>query len=230
VRNRYPLVVLCLLTLATACASGSPTKPTTPAPVTPPSSSIQKALNTVMSGFTTAMSKTRSGSKTLTFGALQASEGFLPGGQSITVQCNPAGTSCSFLFNEPYSQLTPCANGGSSNVSGTLTGVLQGSATSTSGTLNIATRSTFSDCTEGGWVTNTTSSIGTNGSIFVTTNHTRINVTMSGGFTVTNAPGTPAGQAVCGFNGVILQWDDITGNWASSGSVDCLPGGSYRFN
>lgn len=52
---------------------------------------------------------------------------------------------------------------------------------------------------------------------------------MSGGFRLTNAPGTPAGQATCAFNGMILQWDDITGNWANSGSVDCLPGGSFRF-
>ncbi len=230
-KNSRPLVALCLLALATACASPTePTKPSTPAAVTPPSSSIEKAINTVMSGFTTAMSRTRSGSKALTFEKLQTSEGFLPGAQPITAQCNPAGTSCSVQFNESFNQLTPCTNGGSSNVSATLTGVLQGSATSTSGTLNLATRSTFSNCNENGWVTHTASSIATNGSIFVTTNRTRINVTMSGGFTLTNAPGAPAGQSVCAFNGVILQWDDITGNWANSGSVDCLPGGSFRFN
>jgi hypothetical protein len=226
---RHAPVALCLLTLAAACAGSSPTKPTTPDPVTPPSSSIQKAINTVISSFTTAMNKTRSG-KTFTFDALRGGDGFLPGAQSITTQCNKAGTSCSSMFNENYNETIPCTNGGSTSVAQTLTGVIQSSANSTSGTLNLATRQTFSSCAEGNWVTNTASSIGTNGSIFVTTNHTRINVTMSGGFTVSNAPGTPAGQAVCAFNGVILQWDDITGNWANSGSVDCLPGGSFRFN
>jgi len=226
---RCAVAAVSVLTLAMACA-GSPTKPTPqPEQAAPSTSSIQKAISTVMSGFTTAMSKTRSGSKTLTVSGLQTGEGFLPGARSFTTQCNQAGTSCSTQFNETFSQSTPCANGGTSNVSATLTGVVQSGATFTGGTLNLATRSTFANCSDSGWVTNTTSSIGTNGSIYLTNNHTRINMTMSGGFRMTNAPGTPAGQATCAFNGVILQWDDITGNWANSGSVDCLPGGSFRF-
>lgn len=45
-----------------------------------------------MSGFTTAMNKTRSGSKSLSADALQGGEGFLPGARSFTTQCNQAGT------------------------------------------------------------------------------------------------------------------------------------------
>jgi len=78
-------------------------------------------------------------------------------------------------------------------------------------------------------VTNSNPSISTNGQFFITSQHTRINLTMSGGFVITNAPGTPAGRASCVANGVLLQWDDITGNWANSGSIDCTPGGSFRF-
>jgi hypothetical protein len=228
-KNRYAPVALCLLTFATACASPSPTQPTTPASVTPPNASIQKAIDSVIAGYTKALNKTRSGSKTLTLEALQAGD-FVSGAQAFTTQCTASGSSCSIQYNDPYSDVTPCTGGGSISTTGTLTGVIQSSTNSTSGTLNLATRQTFSSCNENNWVTNTSSSIGTNLQLFLTTNHTRMNVTISGGFTVSNAPGTPQGQAVCAFNGVLLQWDDITGNWANSGSVDCLPGGSFRFN
>jgi hypothetical protein len=113
-------------------------------------------------------------------------------------------------------------------MSATLTGVMQGDAKFLSGTLLLQGRSTFTDCSENGWVTNSNPSISMNGTIFLTTLHTRVNLAMSGGFVMTNAPGTPNGRAACGFNGVLLQWDDITGNWANSGTVDCTPGGSFK--
>jgi len=225
------VVVVCVSAVWSACSgkAATPTSPPPPASVTPPSSAIQKAIATLMSGMTTALNTTRAGSRSLTL-----SEGLEPSDEasrprSITVQCNASGTSCSTQFNETFSQQTNCSGGGSSNVSSTLTGVIQASGSTASGTLNIATRQTFSACSENGWVTNTNSSIATNGSIFITGERTRINLTMSGSFGMANAPGTPNGSTSCVFNGVLLQWDDITGNWANSGSIDCNPGGSFRF-
>jgi hypothetical protein len=182
-----------------------------------------------MAGMTKALNTTRAGSRTLSSyeGVETSAFGGVP--QSITTQCNASGTSCSTQFNETFSERTNCAGGGFSNVSSTLTGVIQASGSTASGTLNVATRMTFGGCSENGWVTSTSSSIATNGSVFITGQRTRINLTMSGGFGLTNAPGTPNGGSNCVFNGVLLQWDDITGNWANSGSVDCNPGGSFKF-
>jgi hypothetical protein len=225
------VVLICASALWSACsgAGGSPTAPSSPASATPPSASLQRAINTVVSGVIASMNATRAGSKSLTLSDDGLTGGFLAGPRSITVQCNPSGTSCSTQFNESFTQQTNCVGGGVSSVSSTLTGVIQASGTTVSGTLNMAGRSTFAACSENGWVTNSNPSIGTNGSIFITGQRTRINLTMSGGFVMTNAPGTPNGRATCVFNSVILQWDDITGNWANSGSVDCTPGGSFRF-
>ena len=146
------------------------------------------------------------------------------------MQCNASGTSCSTQFNESFNQSTPCAGGGSSSVSSTLTGVIQGSVNSQSGTLNMATRSTFANCSANGWVTNSNPSFATNGQMFFTNQHMRLNLTMSGSMVITNAPGTPNGGTTCTTNGVLLQWDDITGNWANSGSIDCTGGVSIRFS
>ena len=149
---------------------------------------------------------------------------------AYTAQCNASGTSCSVQFNESFNPpATACTNGGSSSVSGTLIGAIQGSSTSIAGTLNMSVRSTIANCSEDGWVTSTNPSFLTSGTVFITNQHTRLNLTMSGGMVITNAPGTPNGSASCVTNGVLLQWDDITGNWANSGSIDCTPGGSFRF-
>jgi hypothetical protein len=223
------VVLIGALGLVSACAS--PTTPSSqssaPDPVTPPNATIHNAISTVLAGVTASINATRSGSKTQT--RLLGGTSLI--GPSFTQQCNASGTSCSIQFNEPFNPPpTACSNGGSSNVSATLTGVIQGSATSLAGTLNLNARSTFADCSENGWVMNSNPSFLTNGQIFITNQHSRINLTMSGALVVTNAPGTPNGRTSCVTNGVLLQWDDITGNWANSGSIDCTPGGSFRFS
>jgi hypothetical protein len=211
-----------------ACAS--PTTPSTAASTTPPAASIQNSVNTVLAGVTASINATRSGSHTLALGESAPTTDDLLVRPSITTQCNASGTSCSVQFNESFSQQTPCTGGGYSSSSATLTGVVQGSATTQSGTLNMSVRSAFVECTANGWVTNTSPSIGTSGTLFITGQNTRINLTMSGGFEVTNAPGVPNGHASCVFNGALLQWDNITGTWANSGSLDCGPAGVFRFS
>lgn len=220
------------LAIAPACAS-SPSAPSNqssapasaPASVTPPNATINKAISTILAGVTASINATRSGSRGQVH--LMGDALIRP---AFTQQCNAAGTSCSVQFNESFSPPpTACANGGSSSVFGTLTGVIQGSTTSLSGTLNMSVRSTIAACSENGWVTSSNPSFATNGQLFITNQHTRINLTMSGGLLITNAPGTPAGRTSCVTNGVLLQWDDITGNWANSGSIDCTPGGSFKF-
>lgn len=228
--NRSTLgMLLSALALASACASPTTPSSSTPTSATPPSASVQKTISTFLSGVTASVNATKSGSRSLALfdgrltpdAALQA--------PSLTTQCTASGSSCSIQFNESFSRQEACPAGGSSSVSATLTGVMQGSASSVSGTLNLSTRSAFSDCTDNGWVTNSNPSISTSGTMFMTTQHMRLNLTVSGGFVVTNAPGTPNGRDSCVFNGVLLQWDDITGNWANSGSIDCLNGRSFRF-
>lgn len=226
---RCAVAAVSVLALAMACTSPTPPTPQ-PDEAVPSNSSIEKAIRTVMSGFMTAMDRTRSGSNTLTLDGLRAGEGFLPGARSFTSQCNQTGTSCSTMFNETFSQSLPCGNGGTTNLTSTLTGVVQSGPTFSGGTLNLAVRTTFTNCSEDGWVINATPSIATNASIYLTNNHTRLNVTMSGEYRITNAPGAPAGGATCALNAVMMQWDDITGTWANSGSVDCVPGGSIRFS
>jgi len=240
-KTRNIVVLTCSVAVMSACGSNggggsSPTAPsqssTPAAPVsaTPPSASLQKAINTVLSGVTAAINGTKSGPQKLTLSEGRPTGGVsLAGRRSFTVQCNPSGTSCSVQFNESFSPpATACLNGGSSSQTATLTGVISGNANSVSGTLLMQGRTTFNECSENGWVTNGGPSM--NGTIFMSTLHTRINLAMSGGFLITNAPGTPNGRSSCVFNSAILQWDDITGNWANSGSVDCTPGGSFRFN
>jgi hypothetical protein len=229
-------LLICIIVMSACGSSGagstptSPSQSSTPSSVSAPSASIQKAVNTVLSGVTASINGTKSGSKQSIVKDLFTGGPFLAEPQSLTQQCNASGTSCSVQFNESFSQPTNCLGGGSSNVSSTLTGVIQGSPSTLSGTLNMSARSTFADCTENGWVTNSNPSIGISGTVFLSGQHMRINLTVSGGFLITNAPGTPNGRSSCFFNGVLLQWDDITGNWANSGSVDCTPGGSFRFS
>ena len=220
-----------VLPVVSSCAS--PTTPSNDQPVPASNAAVQKAITTVLSGVTASINGTRSGSRGLPLSQGLAAPLAMPIasvlGPAFTQQCNASGTSCSIQFNESFNQPTNCSGGGSSNTSATLTGVIQGGATSLSGTLNLSVRSTFTDCSEGGWVTNSNPSLSTNGQMFITSQHTRINLTMSGGMVISNAPGAPAGRSSCVTNGVLLQWDDITGNWADSGSIDCTPGGSFRF-
>jgi hypothetical protein len=224
------VVLIGALALVSACASPSPGAPSyqnsAPASVTPPNATISTAINTVLAGVTASINGTRAGTKT----QIRLMEGTFLMAPSLSQQCNASGSSCSVQFNESFNPPpTACTNGGSSSVSGTLIGVIQGSATSLAGNLNMSVRSTIAGCSENGWVTNSNPSFLTNGQLFISSQHTRINLTMSGGLLVTNAPGTPNGGSSCVTNGVILQWDDVTGNWANSGSIDCTPGGSFRF-
>jgi hypothetical protein len=222
-------VLISVLAVTSACSSPTTPSSANTAQATPPSASIQSAINTFLSNVTTSVNATKNGSQSLALAETAETTAPRPFGPGVTAQCTPSGSSCSVQFNESFSRQDACANGGGSAVSATLTGVLQGDASSVAGTLNMSTRTTFSDCSENGWLTNSNPSIAANGTLFLTTQHTRLNLTVSGGFVITNAPGTPAGRASCGFNGVLLQWDDITGNWANSGSVDCADGRSFRF-
>jgi hypothetical protein len=236
VKLKNGVLLVCVSAIVSACGSNGGSTPTSPSKssssssVSAPSTSIQKAVNTVMAGVTASINGTRSGSKqSLSEGSLVAGS-FLAEPKFLTAQCNASGTSCSVQFNESFNQQINCGNGGSSNTSSTLTGVIQGGPSTQSGTLNMSMRSTFADCSDNGWVTNSNPSIGVSGTVFISGQHMRINLTASGGFLITNAPGTPNGRSSCFFNGVLLQWDDITGTWANSGSVDCTPGGSFRWN
>lgn len=224
--GRNMAVLIGALAMMPACASPSgPSSQNYTGSATPPSATIQRSINTLLSGVTAAINGTRSGAKAWPHVGVEAL--IRP---ALTQQCNASGTSCSVQYNESFNPpATPCAGGGSSSVSSTLTGVIQGSATALAGTLNLSVRSTFAGCSENGWVTTSNPAFLTNGQLFITSQHTRLNLTLSGGMVVTNAPGTPAGRASCVTNGVLLQWDDITGNWANSGSIDCTPGGSFRF-
>ena len=233
-RTVHVVLLMSVLAFVSGCASPTtpssqssvPTPVTPPAPVTPPTAVIHNSINTVLSGVIAGFNGMRNGSKGLR--DVMAPPSLIR--PSFTQQCNAAGTSCSIQFNESFNPAPSiCTGGGSSTASGTLTGVIQGSPNSISGTLNYAERAVFNDCSENGWVSNTTPSFATNGQVFITSQHVRLNLTMSGAFVVTNAPGTPNGRASCVTNGVILQWDDITGNWANSGSIDCTPGGAFRF-
>ena len=214
--------------MVSACAS--PDSPTSSTPATPtvsaaPSGAITKAMSTAFSGLTSAINGTKNGSKALR--PLLSPTAILR--PEYSVQCNASGSSCSIQFNESFNQSQACSGGGSSNSTATLTGVISGDATFVSGTLNLSQRSTFSDCSEGGYLTNSNPSLATNGQMFLTSQHMRLNLTMSGGFVITNAPGTAAARSSCVTNGILLQWDDITGNWANSGTIDCSPGGSFHF-
>jgi len=224
----FLVCVLAWVSVCGSCAGTTPTAPSSPASVTPPNAFIQKVISAIVSGVTKSINATVSGSQGLTASLPEGH--FLAAPRPITSQCNASGTSCSVLLNEAWSQQTNCANGGYVYVSATLTGSMYGNANFVGGTLNMSVRSTLSQCSEDGWVTNSNPSILTNGTIYLSTLHERINVTLSGGFLVTNAPGTPTGRSSCVFNAVLFQWDDITGNWANSGSVDCTPGGSFRFS
>ena len=226
-KTRSLVVLIGALAVVPACASPSAPSSQSATPVTPPNATIHNAITTLLAGVTASINGTRSGSKSQA-GMMRPTLLLTP---SITQQCNASGTSCSVQFNESFNPPPEaCKNGGSSSVSGALTGVIQGSATSLSGTLNFSARSVFAGCSDNGWVMNSNPSFLTNGQFFITSQHTRINLTMSGGLVVTNAPGTPNGGSSCVTNGVLLQWDDVTGNWANSGSIDCTPGGSFRFS
>lgn len=238
------LCSICALTLASACASSTAPSDATaaaiaaaaapapaPAPAVPSSSTIHNAITTVLSGLTAAINGTKSGkdagpvsTERFRFGPT------LVNGKTPVTQCNANGSACTIDFNETFSPpATACADGGVSTTSATLVGRISGSSSSLSGTLNLNVQSVFAGCSAAGWITNTNPPFTTRGDMTFFANHTRLNLVMSGGMVLTNAPGFPNGRAACVTNSAILQWDDITGNWANSGSIDCTPGGSFKF-
>ena len=116
--------------------------------------------------------------------------------------------------------------------SGTMSGVITATTTSASGALNWTSYQTYSICSQDGWLTNSDPYFGIGGSIKVSTfgNATRqtMSFTMSGGFVLTNAPGTPNGRVSCYNSGVIMRWDDLTG-WSNSGSLSCSNGVTFKY-
>jgi hypothetical protein len=224
-----PVAVLGVLS---ACAGTSPTSPSgssssssssSTASVAAPSASIQSVLGKVSSSLTTAVNATNSQSqgKSLTAAGLA--------GHSILIEprtvatCNTAG--CRVF--EQFERRFGCGDGGYSSITSQLDGVLN-AGNVVSGTLNWTSYSSFVDCSEGGWVTNSDPYLTGGGTIRINDTRMTMNITMGGGLVMTNAPGTPRGRSDCHFSGVLFQWDTLTG-WSNSGSVVCQPGGTFKY-
>lgn len=217
------------IVLALTAGCSSPSAPSSTPAATAPSATLQSVVNTSLSSVAASYNAMRSGTRSLGLGAPVGAGVQFPSLVGLSTQCNSSGSSCSVQFNESDGpRTTACQGGGSTTMSSTMTGVIQGSATSMSGSLNLSIRETRADCGLPGAVINSNPSTLTSGTVYITSQHTRLNLMMSGTFVATNPPGTPSFRVSCTYNAVLLQWDDITGNWANSGSVDCNNGVSFK--
>jgi hypothetical protein len=142
--------------------------------------------------------------------------------RSITT-CNNRTAVCQ--VNESYDKREPCSDGGYSGI----TSLMTGSINANGGTLKWTSNSSYVDCSSGGWVTNSSPYLSGGGTVGIFAQRLTINLTLGGGFIVTNAPGTPNGRSECHLSGVLLQYDSTSGSWSNSGSAICTPGGEFRF-
>ena len=206
--------------------------PTTPDPVvpvaaTPPTATVETVVRAVLSDLVSGINSTKN-RRSLASSVSAAPLLLGSGPQSFT--CNVNFTQCQ-LF-EQLEERSACAAGGSKSISATLSGTITSNTNSSSGSLRWDGYQSFSDCTEGGWVTNSNPYMSTGGSIRISTtgnsSRTTMTLTMGGGFVMTNAPGRAAGRLVCANSGVILQWDELTG-WSNSGSLSCDNGLSFKY-
>jgi hypothetical protein len=232
------VMLVCAIGVMTACGgSSSPLAPSNSsassssssssaaaAPVAAPSSSIQSTINSVLSSLVGAINSTKNqSSKTsLASTAGLADRALIVQPRYITT-CNPNTGVCQ--VNESSDQRLGCASGGYQSVTSSLTGQIN----SNGGTLNWSSHTSLIDCSSNGWVTNSSPYLSAGGTIGVFANRTTVNLTLGGGFIVTNAPGTANGRSECHFSGVLLQWDSTSGTWSNSGSVICTPGGTFKF-
>ena len=224
-------MLVCGIAVLSACG-GTPLSPSgassggssaSAAPVAAPSSSIQSTINGVLSSLVGAINSTKIQSqKTIAPAAGLTDRALFIEPRSITT-CNANTGVCQ--VNESFDQREGCASGGYTSVTSQLTGSINANG----GNLNWSSHTSLVDCSSGGWVTNTNPYLSAGGTLGLFANRTTLNLTLSGGFVVTNAPGTPNGRSDCNFSGVLLQWDSTSGTWSNSGSVICTPGGTFKF-
>ena len=222
------LMLVCAIVVMTACAGTSspvsPSSSSSAAPVAAPSSSIQATINSVLSGLVGAINSTKISSQKTSIApsAGLTDRAFFVEPRFITT-CNANTGVCQ--VNESFEQREGCLSGGYSSVTSQLTGSINANG----GTLNWSSHTSLVDCSSGGWVTNSTPYLSAGGTLGLFAQRTTVNLTLGGGFLVTNAPGTPNGRSECQFSGVLLQWDSTSGSWSNSGSVICTPGGTFKF-
>ena len=217
------LMLVWAIVVMTACAgTSSPVSPSSSpsaAPVAAPSSSIQATINSVLSGLVGAINSTKISSQKATIApsAGLTDRAFFVEPRLITT-CNANTGVCQ--VSESFEQREGCLSGGYSSVTSQLTGSMNANG----GTLNWSSHTSLVDCSSGGWVTNSTPYLSAGGTLGLFAQRTTVNLTLGGGFVVTNAPGTPNGRSECNFSGVLLQWDSTSGSWSNSGSLICTPG------
>lgn len=228
------VMLVCAIVVMSACGgASSPLSPSSSAsssstasaaPIAAPSSSIQTTINGVVSGLVGAINSTKNASqkKSIAPSASLIDHALFVEPRFITT-CNVNTAVCQ--VNESFDQREGCVSGGYSSLTSSLTGSINANG----GNLNWSSHTSLVDCSSGGWVTNSSPYLSANGTIGVFANRTTLNLTMGGGFLVTNAPGTPNGGSECHFSGVLLQWDSTSGTWSNSGSVICTPGGTFKF-
>jgi hypothetical protein len=227
------VMLVCAIVVMSACGGTSPLSPSSSssaiskasaAPVAAPSSSIQATVNGVVSALVGAINTTKNGSqkKSIAPSAGLTDRALFVQPRFITT-CNANTGVCQ--VNESFDQREGCESGGYASLTSSLTGSINANG----GNLNWSSHTSLVDCSSNGWVTNSSPYLSAGGTIGVFANHTTLNLTLGGGFLVTNAPGTPNGKSECHFSGVLLQWDSTSGTWSNSGSVICTPGGTFKF-
>jgi len=226
------VVLVCAIAVLSACGgTSSPLSPSSPsssssasaAPVAAPSSSIQATINGVLSSLVGAINTTKNQSTKKLAPAAGLTDRTLFVEPRFVTTCNANTGVCQ--VNESFDQREGCASGGYTSVTSQLTGSINANG----GNLNWSSHTSLIDCSANGWVTNTSPYLSAGGTLGVFANRTTVNLTLGGGFVVTNAPGTPNGRSECNFSGVLLQWDSLSGTWSNSGSVICTPGGTFKF-
>jgi hypothetical protein len=201
------VMLVCAIVVMSACGgTSSPLSPSSSssaasaasaAPVAAPSSSIQATINGVVSGLVGAINTTKNGSqkKSLAPSAGLADRALFVQPRFITT-CNANTGVCQ--VNESFDQREGCASGGYTSVTSSLTGSINANG----GNLNWSSHTSLVDCSSNGWVTNSSPYLSAGGTIGVFANRTTLNLTLGGGFLVTNAPGTPNGRSECHISGV----------------------------
>lgn len=225
------VMLVCAVAILSACGGtsnpASPSSPSPsasaapPAPVSAPRSSISATLDRVLSGLVGAINSSKNQSKTIASASL-TDHPFFSEPRSITT-CNVNTAVCQ--VNESYDKRDSCVDGGYSGITSRLTGSINANG----GTLNWTSNSSYVDCSSGGWVTNSSPYFSGGGTVGIFAQRITVNLTLGGGFVVTNAPGTPNGRSECHLSGVLLQYDSTSGSWSNSGSAICTPGGEFKF-
>jgi hypothetical protein len=181
---------------ASACTGTSPVTPTKAEPdFHAPGTVVSGALNLMLSGFTTSFNNTNS----------SRSNG------PIAPRIN--------VFVQPPDTRQPCPGGGYISASSTMSGVL--SNTTGNGTLSWVGYQSFINCDMGGgWVMRSNPYESTSGTVNIFGGRLSLTVKFGGGGDV-YLNDRRAGSYY--WNGVLLQWDSLTG-WSNSGQFCTTPG------